>query len=83
MPARDIIVIGASAGGVEALKLLVRELPKDLPAAVFVVLHTGAHPSVLPELLSVAGSLPAGHPVDGSPIENGRSHCDATARLTG
>ena len=72
MPARDIIVIGASAGGVEALKLLVRELPKDLPAAVFVVLHTGAHPSILPDILTVAGSLPADHPVDGSPIEKGR-----------
>ena len=36
---RDTIVIGASAGGVQALSKLVAELPPDLPAAVFIVLH--------------------------------------------
>jgi two-component system chemotaxis response regulator CheB len=39
MAGHNIIVIGVSAGGVEALKNLVRELPRDLPAAVFVVMH--------------------------------------------
>jgi len=39
MPSRDIIAIGASAGGVEALRELVRLLPADLEAALFVVLH--------------------------------------------
>ena len=73
MPGHDIIVIGASAGGVEALMGVVRALPSDLPAALFVVLHIppdGA--SALPHILAAAGQLPAAHPRDGDPIEHGR-----------
>lgn len=72
MPRRDIIVIGASAGGVEALTQLMRTLPGELPAAVFVVIHL--HPrssSALPAILGRSGPLPAAHPVDGAPIEHG------------
>ena len=43
MAGRDIIVVGASAGGVGALKKLVAELPEDLPAAAFIVLHMAPH----------------------------------------
>ncbi len=57
---RDIIVIGASAGGIEALKEIVRGLPKDLQAAIFVVVHTSpASPDMIPAILSNAGVLPA------------------------
>jgi two-component system chemotaxis response regulator CheB len=73
MPGHDIIVIGTSAGGVEALKHLVRELPADLEAAVFVVIHIPAQsPSLLPDILSRGGPLPAAHAVNGEPIRHGR-----------
>jgi len=70
---RDIVVIGASAGGVEALSRLVPDLPSDLAAAVFVVLHVSPNArSHLPEILSRLGSLPARHAVDGDLVEPGR-----------
>jgi two-component system chemotaxis response regulator CheB len=66
-----IIVIGASAGGVEALRVLVAGMPPDLNAAVFVVLHVGTHKSELPSLLAQAGGMPARHATNGEPIEAG------------
>ncbi len=70
MPTHDLIVIGASAGGVEAILQLVRELPADLPAAICLVQHTAATAqSYLPELLMKAGPLPAIHAVDQQIIE--------------
>ncbi len=72
-PGHDIIAIGASAGGVEALTTLVRDLPPDLPAAVFVVLHLPPDAtSFLPRILGRVGPLPAAHPTDGEPIVPGR-----------
>lgn len=69
----DIIVIGASAGGVEALSTVVRALPGDLAAAVFVVVHFPSYAtSVLPDILARRGKLPVRHAVDGEPIEQGR-----------
>ncbi|HEX2224587.1 MAG TPA: chemotaxis protein CheB [Thermoanaerobaculia bacterium] len=73
MPNRDIVVIGASAGGVAALSNLVGELPHDFPAAVFIVLHVSRYgTSAMPAILSRAGVLPASHPRDGEPFEPGR-----------
>lgn len=71
MPSIDIIVIGASSGGVEALKTLVHGLSPDLPAAVFIVLHVGAHPSILPDILQSVSALPVSHAIDNGRIENG------------
>ena len=73
MPDHGIVVVGASAGGVEALADLAASLPGDLPAAVFVVLHLPATgTSALPEILSRHGPLPAGHVRDGEPIQPGQ-----------
>ena len=68
----DIIVVGASAGGVEALADFAGRLPADLPAAVFIVLHMPAYGhSVLPDILNRRGPLPAVHPKDGEKIRPG------------
>ncbi|GAA4609432.1 two-component system chemotaxis response regulator CheB [Actinoplanes octamycinicus] len=73
MTNRDLIVVGASAGGVEALRALVAGLPAGLPAAVLVVLHVprGA-PSALPQILARSGRLPAAAAVDGEVLTAGR-----------
>jgi two-component system chemotaxis response regulator CheB len=69
---RDIIVLGASAGGVEALRTVVAGLPPDLDAAVLVVLHIPTYSgSALPHILSRAGCLPARHPVSGESVTAG------------
>jgi len=69
---RDVVVVGASAGGVEALTQLTRALPIDLPAAVLVVLHIPPHvSSSLPAILSRNGALPARHPTDGQLLRPG------------
>ncbi|HEX6717607.1 MAG TPA: chemotaxis protein CheB [Pyrinomonadaceae bacterium] len=73
MATRDTIVIGASAGGVHALLTLVADLPPNLPAAVFIVLHVSANvPSLLPEILARESRLKVAHAVDGEPIRRGR-----------
>jgi two-component system chemotaxis response regulator CheB len=70
---RDIIAIGASAGGVEALQALVSTIPRDIPAALFVVLHmpSWTH-SELPHVLARSGALPASHARHNEPIEHGK-----------
>jgi two-component system chemotaxis response regulator CheB len=73
MATRDTIVIGASAGGVEALCALVSALPANLPAAIFIVLHIRADsPSLLPGILARESQLPVEHPKTGEPIRPGR-----------
>ena len=70
--ARSLVAIGASAGGVEALKTVVEGLPRDLPAAVAVVLHLPATAeSRLPLILSQAGALPAERARDGDALRPG------------
>jgi two-component system, chemotaxis family, protein-glutamate methylesterase/glutaminase len=70
---RDIVVVGASAGGVTALKELVKDLPKDFKGSIFIVLHIPSYSETrLPWILSKACDLEAVLPHDGEEIEPGK-----------
>ncbi len=69
---RDVIVIGSSAGGVEAVASLLESIPADIPAALFVVVHVEArHASHLPEVLARKTRLRVRHALHGDRIERG------------
>ena len=81
VPKRNLVVVGASAGGVEALTKLVASLPPDFAAALFVAMHIPAHvPSRLHEILAKAGNLPASQATDGEAIYTGRIYVAPTDR---
>lgn len=69
---RDIIVFGASAGGIEAVTAVTTALPREIAASIFVVVHTAAyHASLLPSLLRDKGPFPATHAIHGEKIVSG------------
>jgi len=68
----NIILIGGSAGSIEALKRILGGLPTDFPAAILIVVHIGAHESMLPALLARHSVLPVHHAVQGEPLLAGR-----------
>jgi two-component system chemotaxis response regulator CheB len=73
METRNIIVMGASAGGFNAIKCLMADLPADLPAAVFIVWHMSPDiQGILPEVINKLGGLPAAHGIDREPIRMNR-----------
>jgi two-component system, chemotaxis family, protein-glutamate methylesterase/glutaminase len=70
---RDIIVMGASAGGLPAFNRITKQLPENLNAAVFIVWHVSPYStSLLPDILSRSGKLQAKHPADGESIQKGK-----------
>jgi two-component system, chemotaxis family, protein-glutamate methylesterase/glutaminase len=68
-PGHDLIVIGASSGGIEALLRIIPRLPADLPAAICLVVHSSPHgPWLLPQILARRAALPVAPARDGEPI---------------
>jgi two-component system, chemotaxis family, protein-glutamate methylesterase/glutaminase len=70
MARRDVIVIGASAGGLDPVRAVIGALPPGFPATVLVVMHVG-NGSVLPQILDRAGDLPVRHATPGDRLEPG------------
>jgi len=67
-----IVVIGGSFGALNALKVILADLPEDFPAAILIVTHIGSHSSMLPEILGRSSTLQVRHAIDGEPIVPGR-----------
>jgi two-component system chemotaxis response regulator CheB len=67
---RCIVTIGASAGGVDALKRLVRDISPDIPAAILIVQHVGPT-SYLGDILDRAANMPVANAASGMKVENG------------
>ena len=73
MANRDVLAVGTSAGGVEALLFLARHFPRDFPASVLVTIHLPSHArSGLDELMSRYGPLPASFAAQGELLEKSR-----------
>jgi two-component system, chemotaxis family, protein-glutamate methylesterase/glutaminase len=73
-PGPRVVAIGASAGGVEALRTIAAGLPRDFPSPLLIVLHIGRHDSILPKLLAAAGPLGATHAVHSEALRPGHFH---------
>jgi two-component system, chemotaxis family, protein-glutamate methylesterase/glutaminase len=67
-----VLTIGASAGGLEAVRRITEALPRNCGAAVALVMHVGRLPSQLPEILNWHGKLPAAFAEEGAVLEPGR-----------
>jgi two-component system, chemotaxis family, protein-glutamate methylesterase/glutaminase len=73
MGKHDIIVMGGSAGGIEAACDVLADLPGDLPASVFLVQHIGSE-SALAEVLGRCGTIEVATASDGEPIKPGKAY---------
>lgn len=69
MVAHAIVVVGVSTGGLEPLRRIIEALPRECGASVFVVMHSGASPSILPQILGWHGRIEVSFAVDGALIE--------------
>src|SRR5262245_41010236 len=72
MIAKRVVVIGASAGGIDAVRILVSGMPEAFPAAVCIVIHTSPEsPGVLAEILNRSTPLPVLQACDHQRLEAG------------
>ena len=70
-----VVGIGTSAGGIEALKLLFQSLPRDLGAALVIVMHIGPkHESALADILLDTAGLPVVRAFDGQVLQPGKAY---------
>lgn len=73
MEPRDVVVVGGSAGSLVPMQQFVAALPAGLPGSVMVTMHVSEHArSMLPQILSRSGPLPAAHAVTGEPLRRSR-----------
>lgn len=73
MEKRNIIVIGASAGGLEALKKIVQSLPPGMDASIFIVWHMSPDVrGIMPDILNKLNTIYAAHAIDREPIKPNR-----------
>jgi two-component system chemotaxis response regulator CheB len=78
---RDIVVIGGSAGSIEATIAILKALPGDFPAAILIVVHTGQDaPNYLANIFAKVSNLPVQYAADHEPIELGRVYVAAPDR---
>lgn len=81
VPTRDMVVLGGSAGSIEAISRVLEHLPRSLPATVFIVMHLYPRQrSHMPAIFGKHASLPVRQAVDGDPIETGRIYVAAPDR---
>src|SRR3954452_2202727 len=81
MSTRDIIAIGGSTGALDALKCIFANLPANLPAAVFVVMHIASDGGeMLADILDAAGPMAVKMAAEGDIIENGRAYIAPAGR---
>ena len=73
MAGHDIVVMGASAGGIPPIERVLSALPSHFPAAVFITIHTAAEgPRLLSDVLNRMSSLPVSYAMDGDTVRKSR-----------
>jgi two-component system chemotaxis response regulator CheB len=78
VPGKDIIVIGGSAGAIEPIRTLLRNLPAEFAGSLFIVIHTSPNsPGIMHAIFDAAGPLKATTAVNGEKIAPGRVYVAA------